>query len=80
MRSGHLVYLLVSQDDDGQLRLHPEEAVQFGLSQWEATPVGGVHHINQNVSPSQVVGPVPPQILPSADCSTENTNSHNHEI
>ncbi|TNN64651.1 hypothetical protein EYF80_025160 [Liparis tanakae] len=59
-------------DDDGQLWLRPQQAVQFGLGQWEAAPVGGVHHVHQNVSLPQVVRPVPPQVLPAADCSGEN--------
>lgn len=62
-------YLLVSQDHHGQLRLHPQQAVQLGFSQWQAAPVGGVHHVHQNVSPFQVVGPVPPQVLPSPNCN-----------
>lgn len=60
-------YLLVAQDDHRKPRLHPQEAVQLSLSQWEAFPIGGVHHVNQNMSPPQVVQPVPPQVLPAAD-------------
>lgn len=50
-----MVYLLVSQDDHRQLGLHPQEAVQFSLSQREAASVRRVHHVHQNVSPSQVI-------------------------
>lgn len=50
-----MVYLLIPQDDDGQLWLHPQEAVQFSLGQWEAAPIRRVHHVHQNVSPSKVV-------------------------
>lgn len=62
-------YLLVSQDDHGQLGLRHQQAVQLSFSQWQAAPVCGVHHVHQNVSPFQVVGPVPPQVLPSPNCN-----------
>lgn len=68
-----MVYLLVSQDDHRQLGLHPQEAVQFSFSQREAASVRRVHHVHQNVSPSQVIWPVAPQILTTTNCSTENT-------
>lgn len=73
---GHLVYLLVSQDDHGQLGRRPQQAVQLSFGQWKAASVRRVHHIHQNVSPSQVVRPVPPQVLPSTDCSRGNTKNN----
>lgn len=66
------LHLLVSQDHHGQLGLHHQQAVQLRLGHRQAAPVGGVHHVHQNVGLPQVVGPVPPQVLPAADCSEAN--------
>lgn len=66
-----VTYLFVAQDDHGQCWLHPQEAVQFGSSQWEASSVGRVDDVHQHVGPLQVVGPVAAKVLAAANCSTE---------
>lgn len=73
LKHAAMLHLLVSQDDHRQTRLHLQEALQLGLRQREALPVRGVHHVHQNVSPSQVVQPVAPQVLATTNCSARNT-------
>lgn len=69
LRHTHSVGLIlfVSQDNHRQVGLHPQQAVQLSFSQREAGPVGGVHHVHQNVSLPQILRPVPPQVLPATD-------------